>query len=89
MRADQAVLFLGSAQTRKLHLSFAAVPSVPGVEEQEEVAAAPVDEPPRLVHNRFDGAQPGRSGPVAIGFAAGLRRDHLPDRRGCHCCRGS
>ena len=47
VRADQAVLFLGSAQTRKLHLSFAAVPSVPGVEEQEEVAAAPVDEPPR------------------------------------------
>ncbi len=46
VRADQAVLFLGSAQTRKLHLSFAAVPSVPGAEEQEEVAAAPVDEPP-------------------------------------------
>ena len=47
VRADQAVLFLGNAETRKLHLSFPAVPTVPGVEQQEEVAAVPVEEPPR------------------------------------------
>ena len=47
VRADQAVLFRGSAQTRKLQLSFAAVPSVPGVEEQEAVSPVLVDAAPR------------------------------------------
>ena len=72
VRADQAVLFLGNAETRKLHLSFPAVPTVPGVEQQEEVAAVPVEEPPRWSTTDLTLPNPAELGLLPSGSAQGF-----------------
>ena len=46
VRADQAVLFLGNSQVRKLHLSFAAFPAVSDAPEVA-VEPEPVDDGPK------------------------------------------